>query len=232
MDYLYQTFRQDSVLNIFCDASTNGTGSDLKVCYGAVAVVMDNVIDSTYRINTHSTSVQAEAMAVSMGIALAIKYKHKYPIINIFSDSQITIYNLRDRIYNWRCDGEGTLYSKSNTPAANQTIYIMIVNVICYYNLSVNFFHQKGHVNCGKLKELNHALNVFSNSNGVAASTCLAFGRYISKYNNMVDVHSRVILNRNQNFYKETIHPFEFKANPQLLEEYKNKIIKETKDEE
>ena len=80
MDYLYQTFRQDSVLNIFCDASTNGTGSDLKVCYGAVAVVMDNVIDSTYRINTHSTSVQAEAMAVSMGIALAIKYKHKYPM--------------------------------------------------------------------------------------------------------------------------------------------------------
>lgn len=224
-DYLYEAFRKDNVINIFCDASTNGQGNNLKVCYGAIVVNKDKIIDSDYRINIHSTSVRAEAKAVLLGVYLATKYQDKFPVINIFSDSQVTVFNLRDRIYNWKCNN-GILYNKSNDEVANQSIYIEIVNVIHYYNLKLNYFHQKGHVNANNIKSLNESLNVFSRSNYINTKKCLAFGRYISKYNNMVDAYSRKILQKNQYFYtNETINPFIFQIDRNKLDNYREKII-------
>jgi hypothetical protein len=36
-----------------------------------------------------------------LAVGIALKYRYKYPVINIFSDSQISIFGIRDRILNW-----------------------------------------------------------------------------------------------------------------------------------
>ena len=60
------------VLKIFCDASTRKKGDGFDVCYGAIAVVQDNIIDQVYRINSNSTNNNAEIKAIRAGVLLAI----------------------------------------------------------------------------------------------------------------------------------------------------------------
>ena len=106
-------FRRIDVLNIFCDASTlKHKGIDYS-CHGAVAVLGDRIIDSDYIINKNSTSCNGEARAVCAGIHLALKYYKDIPVINIFSDSQITIFGIRDRFDKWKCIN-GVYYTKDN----------------------------------------------------------------------------------------------------------------------
>ena len=129
----YEVFRQPYVLNIFCDASLRHRGEATDICYGSIAVNKDNIIDSIYRVNTDSTNNRGEAMALLAGLYLAIKYRNTYSVINIFSDSQVSIFNVRDRYIDWRFV-DGDYYIKSGGVLSNQDVYTQILYTICEYD--------------------------------------------------------------------------------------------------
>ena len=221
---LYETFRQPYVLNIFCDASLKHRGEESDICYGSVAVNKDNILDSIYRINTSSTSNRGEAQAILAGLYLANKFKDKYSVINIFSDSQISILNLRERYKNWEYH-DGDYYIKSGGVLANQDIYSQIIKYICDNDLEINFFHQKGHVNDNKFSDIMHATDVFAMSNRLKCKIDYSFIRYISKYNNIVDAHSRSVLLRMDTIHNKFISPCKFMSTKETLDEYKERKI-------
>lgn len=181
-------------LNIFTDASIRKRGYGYDGCYGAIAVDDDHIIDQIYRISSETTNNNAEIKGLRAGVFLALKYKNQFKIINIFSDSEISIRGIRDRIVNWKINDSGILVGKTG-PIANQDIYLEIVYLMLRHNLRVNFLHQKGHVT-NHINSLYNAQHVFSASNMIRGRVDLNLIRYISNWNNIVDKTSRSILLR------------------------------------
>lgn len=196
-------------LNIFCDASTFGT----YACYGAVAVNGNTIIDEIYRVQSNSTCNNAEVRAIKAGISLALRYQKNFQCINIFSDNENAILCIRERVMNWRVVGN-TLIGSSNNPIVAQNLYIEMVLTINEAGLSVNFWHQKGHVNSGA-KSLSNALYIFKTNNGpIVAQQDIEIGfiKYISYFNNLVDKKSRDLLH-NQELADQIINPLVFYPN-------------------
>lgn len=96
---LPQIYNKDT-LNIFSDASMiNSSEPKLGTgCYGAVAVCGDQIIDSFYRISSRSTNNSCEIKGLRAAILLANKWKGQFSFINIFSNSQISVFGLKDYI--------------------------------------------------------------------------------------------------------------------------------------
>lgn len=226
MANLYDIFRNEQVLNLFTDASLKSRGNETDICYGCIAVCCDTIIDSDYRVNTSKTSNSGEAQGVLLALQFAVKYKHIYPVINIFSDSLITIANIRDRYMSWRFYKDNYI-NKSTGIVQNQSLFVHMMQIICAFDLHVNFFHQKGHVNQRKFLDIKHATDVFANSNRVHTTVDYGFIRYISNYNNIVDITSRSILTRTDTISIKYETPFIYKPTYELLKEYKDRKIKE-----
>lgn len=189
-------FYNFNTLNIFCDASITGKGENQTGCYGAIAVVRDEIIDSIYRLASNTTNNESEVKGLRAAISLANKYKYQFPNINIFCDSQISIFGLRDYIYKWKFNiHTGLLYGTAGNPIANQSIFIESYYMLVDLDLikRINLFHQSGHVDNG-YEKLRKAARVFIKSNNVRGNVDLNFIRYISTYNNYVDQTSRSIL--------------------------------------
>lgn len=185
--FILQNFVNDYTVNIFCDASMHNTDG----CYGAIVFRNGQVLESIYRVCKDTTNNNAEIKAIRLSVYLALKYKLAgIPVINIFSDSQISVYGIRDRIYRYRVWGD-QLMTANNTPVANQSIFIEIVRLFVDYNLTnVYIYHQKGHVKINNIESLLNAKRVFKNSNGVKEDVSLGFIEYISMGNDMVDVRT------------------------------------------
>lgn len=187
----------------------------------------DTIIDSDYRINSSKTSNYGEAQGVLLALGFAIKYKDQYPIINIFSDSQITIFNIRDRYMSWKYKKDN-YYNKSTGVVQNQSLFVEMMQLICQYDLHVNFFHMKGHVNQRKFDDVRKAADVFACSNRISSNKIdYAFIRYISNYNIIVDITSRSILSRTDIVKTRFNDPFTYVPSKDLLDEYKNRKLKE-----
>lgn len=204
-------YRSD-ILNIFTDASIkNRPNGKFSGCYGATAIVCDIIIDQECRINSDTTNNNAEIKGLRAGVILALRHRKNYQVINIFSDSQISVFGLRDRIIYWNIVN-GVSMTRSNTPVKSQEIYYEIINLILSNRLSINLYHQKGHVD-NKYSSLLEAEHVFSSSNGMRCKIDLNFIRYISKWNNYIDIETRNILNRHNDMeYHDAIRykPFDF----------------------
>ena len=188
-----------NTLNIFCDASMTGANSkSAHGCYGSVAVSRDDILDGYYRISSFSTNNECEIKAMRSALILADKWKQDFPLINIFSDSQISVFGLREYIYKWKYNKkEYKLYNSSGSPVANQSIFVE-----CHYLLmdlaqkcKICIYHQSGHVTNGyfNLKEAGYQ---FMKSNYVNGVLDLNLIRYISTYNNYIDSTTRSLLRR------------------------------------
>ena len=206
-----EEFLGSKILNIFCDASTRKRGKITDACYGAVAVCDNREIDKIYRICSDSSNNLAEIRAVRAAICLAIRHQSEYDIINIFSDSQISIFGIRDRYFTWRLKKD-KLFGFGNTMIANQDVFIEIMELICSHNLEITFYHQNGHVNCNNPDSMKEATHVFMASNGIRECVDMNLIRYISYWNDIVDKKSRQIL-LSTNIYKlNIISPVKFNA--------------------
>ena len=208
-------FYNSETLNIFCDASIIGRHKNFTGCYGVVAVVEDNIIDSCFRLVSHTSSNNSEIKGLRAAISMANKWKYNFKSINIFSDSQISIFGLREYIYKWKYNpNNGLLYGTAGTPIANQEIFIeshnMLMELSKIQNIPICIFHQSGHVD-NSYNKLREAAAVFIRSNNVRGNVDLNFIRYISTYNNYVDQNSRSILRRS-NINLEYIDPVYFEA--------------------
>lgn len=212
----------DETLNIFTDASVTQLGDEYIGCSGAVAYTgtYDRLqkIDELYTINRHSTNNDSEIKAIYLGIQLALKYKGQVKTINLFSDSRICIFGLREWIYNWvQKSGEGpTLISSSNTPVSNQQDILTCIYTIIQYDLQINLYHQKGHVE--NQNQLNLAIKVFKRSNNIGYRYIThEYMATICSCNSYVDNATReLLLSRTYQYEPEPIqlvridyHPFD-----------------------
>ena len=194
MYFCLNNFIKPNVVNIFTDASiTQLVNGNTAGCYGAIVTNNGRIIDKEYKVCTDSTSNNSEIKAIRLGVNLAIKWRNSvnFPIvINLFSDSQISVFGIREYIYGWKYN-ENSLISKANTPVKNQSIFLEIVNLIVNSGLYINFFHQKGHVKLNNYGSINNAIQVFIGANGVRGKVETKFIKYISRMNNLVDDTSR-----------------------------------------
>ena len=182
----------EHTLNIFTDASIRAIQNGYIGCYGAIAVIGYTTIDESYVVTGYTTNNNSEIKAIREGILLALKHGAG-KTINIFSDSQICILGLRERILRWKLIGNQFIGSMG--VISNQEIFMEIAQMILQYNLHINLFHQKGHI-IFTAESLKQAQNVFRTSNGFRGVIDMNLIRYISNYNNYVDDETRKRLGR------------------------------------
>ena len=224
-------FFNKETLNIFTDASIMQCGNEYIGCSGAVFTTGNGeVIGDSYRINRATTNNDSELNAIFLGLIYANENKHLYKRINLFSDSNISVNNLREWIFNWTVR-DNQFYNKQNNLIKNQVLVSSMVNYIIDNQLYINLYYQKGHVKISDTANFNYAKNNFETMNvGVGLVTPEVIIK-TSYFNNMVDNRSRDILhdyvqqNVNATYNsKKTCDPVRFDLNKINLTEYKKYI--------
>ena len=204
-----EQFKQPDILNLFSDASMKHVGQYFSSCYGSVAVTGDTVIEDYIRLQSNTTVPAAELRGIRCSLILALKYKDYFRSINLFSDSQLSIYTLRDYVYNWKYDPSINNY---RTRTNNQSPVVNIGLILECFDLLqelrkekiVNIFHQSGHV-ASSMDSIISAAKTFKKSNCVKGDVDLDLIRYISIYNNYVDNKTRSMLSMSEfNTYLNT----------------------------
>lgn len=203
-------------LNIFSDASTRkGPKNTISACYGVVAVCGDQLIDSIYKVHNNSNSAMEELRGVRGALELALKHRFEFPVINIFSDSLYSIDSLRKYPYMWKYDSKNNTYisMSSHKPIKNLSIITECFMMMEELNKTnkINIYYQKGHVSPdGKNGKLKNGLYPFKDNNEIDGTIDINLIRYISMYNNVVDMNSRSILMRTDVFKNNYIDGLSF----------------------
>ena len=222
--YNSDIFTPDAI-NIFTDASILKINSVETIgCAGCILVfgeLIDKNIQEDYQIIRNTTSNNSEIKAIRLGIQNVLKYKNQYNKIRLFSDSQISIFGIRDRIFNWKYIN-GTYIGTEGIPIKNQDIFLEIVYTILENNLNIEFYHQKGHVTYTP-RSINDAMHVFIASNNIREYVDESFIKQISIFNNMVDNNSRNYLNY-FDLENDYLEPVYFKSVPFDKNQYLNLI--------
>lgn len=180
-------------LNIFTDASVKQLGNGKYVsCAGCVCVTTKEngsteVIDERYFVLNDSTNNRGELYGICQAVMIALEYRQYFNTINILSDSQFSIFGLREWIFKWKSNMVNERYvNASGKDVANQDLFKLIINTIVSNNLYINFYHQKGHVNNNK--GFQKAKRVFYQSNKIDLDIQEVNG--ICYYNDLVDINT------------------------------------------
>ena len=179
-------------LNIFTDASITKTiyGETIG-CSGAICSENKNL--AKYEISRDSTNNISEITAIKLGVELALENRDKFDIVNIWSDSQWSVFGLTKWIRSWYNNYSNyALYNSSGEEVKNQQIFLEIIKLIIDNNLKVNFYHIKGHVDPKRIKSVKHAVAVFYRSNDMRISRDKIYNAVIM--NNLIDNETRSIL--------------------------------------
>ena len=179
-------------LNIFTDASITTTIYEETIgCAGAICMENNNLCK--FQVLRDSTNNISEITAVKLAIELALENRDKFDIVNIWADSQWSIFGLTKWIKSWMNNSrDGIMYNSSGDRVKNQQIFLSIIKLISENNLRVNFYHIKGHVIANNISSINHAISVFNKANGCSISREKMF--MAVNMNNMVDNQTRNIL--------------------------------------
>lgn len=213
-NFVLEMIYNNNTLNIFSDASMRKRGQFMDSCYGSVAVCKDDIADELFRINSNCTVPAAEIRGIRCSLILANKWKYMFTNINIFSDSQIALFGLRDYIYNWKYNPADNMFYNGRNKlnlVKNQELYIECFQLLCELKKTnnVNLYHQCGHVDNGK-ENLINAIEVFKKSNNIHGKVDYNTIRYISIYNNYVDNKSRSFIRRTNVYENEFQDPISF----------------------
>lgn len=202
-----EVYYSKNTLNIFTDASIKKFTNETVGCPGAIAINNGSIIDSKLDILRYTTNNNSEIMAIYNGILLAIKYKNMYDTLNLFSDSKICVFGLREWIFNWIKNisvvndinmytenyNPYRLFNSSNELVANQSEIMLVIQTILANNLNINIYHQRGHISTTKYSSIAKAKNCFCENNGID-NISLETIINLSTYNNMIDDMTRTNL--------------------------------------
>lgn len=235
-------FNRNSI-NIFTDASLKNHNGIVSVCPGYCVYIGDVLVEQDFYIMHNATINQGELHAIMMGVMAAVKLRNLENIQNIrlFSDSQTSVFAIRDRIFKWinRCN-DGLLCGVDGTPISNQDYIMNIIYYILQCNLSISFYHVKGHMKMHDYYDIQHAKSVFQKSNNINDRIDDELIRQICIGNNQVDRYTGAMLdlylndNRYQTSYTNVITigyaPFDTKTYKTLITGGdKNERIRTTK---
>lgn len=194
---LKQSIFNRNSINIFTDASLKNHNGVVSVCPGYCVYYGDILVEQDFYIMHNATINQGELYAIMMGVMAAVKFRNLENIRNIrlFSDSQTSIFAIRDRIFNWinHCNG-GVLYGTDRTPIANQDYIMNIIYYILQCNLSIQFYHVKGHMKMHDYYDIQHAKSVFCKSNNINDRIDDELIRQICIGNDQVDRYTGAML--------------------------------------
>lgn len=211
----------DYTLNIFTDASISKLPGTEIVTGGAGAqfYIGDRLIDSKLKILINTTNNQSELTAILLGVIGAIQLKNQVRVINLFSDSRISILGLREWIFSWvNSVHEDVMYSSSGLPVANQQIILNIVDAIIRNNLQINLYHVRGHLDSGKDKQVFQFKKSFLKENHLDPYTIIddKLIQFLINGNSSIDKYTRdPLLNKEymlqlakDSYYSNPIIPF------------------------
>ena len=195
---MYDDIFNDRTLNIFTDASMTKIGNETIGCHGIIAVTTNTILErhifsssnNLHRlgITRYSTNNDSELRGILQGIFFALEYRNNFEIINLFSDSMISIMGLKVWLNNWiKNTRNGIMYSTSGE-VLNQELIKDIIFTILNNNLSINLFHQKGHVNS---KNIERAKQTFIRTNELNCDVDMKLIEIISNYNDIIDNKTR-----------------------------------------
>lgn len=153
----------DHTINIFTDASiTRESNKSFTGCPGFVTYTGPNNDSSNYNLITtnilsNTTNNQSEVYAIMMAIDYIVQRKDQLQgfNINIFSDSKISVFGLRNWIVNWaKGSVNHIMYSSTGEPVKNQWIFINCVRMILENNLRLKIYHVHGHMNANNQSQV------------------------------------------------------------------------------
>ena len=184
----------DSALNVFSDASITVVNGHYTSCSGYIVVYNNKIAESGHKVIYDSTNNYGEIYALLMAVEAAIRKAGdiKYiSRINIFSDSQISIFGLRDWIFKWykKLNKQKNMVSDRNIEIANQEIFNIIVDTIVSNGLPLHLYHQLGHKNFNDKKDIESIKKSFYKANDIMITEALA--EKICYYNNFIDKFTR-----------------------------------------
>lgn len=224
-----------NTINIFTDASiynlkVGGKVKETIGCPGYIVVWNGVIIDAGCTLLRNSTNNIAELYAILLGVEASKSYGANYKI-RIFSDSQLSVFAIRDRIFNWIGKSDGNLlYTVDGNPVANQSYIMSIIYTILSNGFPITILHQKGHVNINNYKDIYKAKDVFKTSNNIRSTNDITddFIVSISYFNNYVDNMTRMYLHNHlseiENIGLNNV--FEFVYRPFDIEKYKEYLHK------
>lgn len=238
MNNFEQLYHSNDTLNIFVDASIKKYPNETIGCPGAIAINNESIIDSKIEILRHTTNNNSEITAIYYGVLLAIKYKNDYKTINLFSDSKICVFGLREWIFNWIKNLKFSnnisdytmeynpykLIGSNNSEVANQSEIILVIQTILANDLNINIYHQRGHIATTKYKSIAEAKNTFCKNNNVDIRLETVIN--ISYYNNMIDELTRSNLQKFEYSYIDrNISAVYFNFNPEMDMDKYSKLL-------
>lgn len=194
-----ETFFNENTINIFTDASVRDHGDIVESVAGSVGIIPEMQPVCRYTRLIGSTNNEGEVYAIYMGILMAIDYitySRGPKIINLFSDSKISVFGLRDWYHGWISYSLNSdkLISSSGQPVKNQEIFIRCMNLIIYYGLKINIYHLRGHIDPSKQRDYYKFLSDFVRSNYLKDEPSRELINTLSEFNNMVDYNTRLLL--------------------------------------
>lgn len=187
-----------NIYDIYTDASIN---LDKKLgCSGAVVVdrKQNKIVDEIYALRSNATNNMSEIIAIWLAVykAAGLKYSETIPFqVNIFSDSKISLFGLREWIFGWIKNRKGDTLINSTGAVSNQEWFRDCFHTIIASNIKLKFFHQKGHVNENSIQSLYEAERTFRTSNIHSPHMIGTNSNILAIYNNYVDNTTRNHIN-------------------------------------
>lgn len=186
-----------NVFDIYTDASID---LQKKVgCAGALVVnrKTNEIKNEIFALRYNATNNLCEIIAIWLGIYQAIgllNTEQEAFHVNLFSDSQISLFGMREWIPGWIRNRKGDTMISSTGVVANQEWFRDAYHAILGSGLKIKLFHQKGHVDVNSPKSLYIAEKTFRTSNVNSLHMINITPQTISNYNNKVDEDTRSIV--------------------------------------
>ena len=196
----YSDIFNDKTLNIFTDASVSvyKCNNETLGAPGYVAVIGETIVDQRVIILRESTNNESELYAIYMAIQFALLNRNKVQVINIFSDSQFSVFGLREWIFNWvKNIKNDRIYNSSDKMVANQHIFMNIIYTILYYDLKVSIYHNRGHFRYDQIEKFRQ---LFTKHNFLNDYIDAKTAYKIIPFNDLVDKNTRSLLHTTKTF--------------------------------
>lgn len=193
-------FFNGHTVNVFTDASVKNHGKVTESIPGAVTVLGANeTINERYVRLIPSTNNEGEIYAIYMGILECIRARNTWSVFdtfNIFSDSKISVYGLREWYQGWIVNSVNTdrLINSSGKEVKNQEIFIKCFDTILDSGIHINIYHIRGHIDLNKESEYDKFVNDFMQSNNIEDCPSRDLVQMLVHFNDRVDTGSRNLL--------------------------------------
>jgi len=187
-----------NAVNTYTDASiVKDIDGNFISCAGFVTTFHGEIIDKGTKIVYQTTNNYGEIMAIYLGIQSLLSFKEYDAFLNLFSDSKISVFGLKEWIYGWLRNMDSRtkmLINSSGTNVANQDIFCNIINFIVQNNTHLSIYHQRGHQNPANVTHMEVVRKSFLENNNIEITDDII--REICYYNDVVDNMTRDALVR------------------------------------